>query len=134
MKKKILSVILIVFALGTLVGCGEKKEVKKVKTKENNIFVDQKVDVYTFKDAKIVDKDGKKRFTVTGTNTSSERQNIKEVRIHLKNSKGKELDNLIIYSAEWIDGNASINMWVEYNEDIKEKFEKASSLEYEIVK
>lgn len=134
MNRKILLVLLFL-SLGILTGCGNtKKESKKVVKEENKEekikFEDQTVDVFSFKDAKFVEEDGKTKFSVTITNTSNEKQNLKEFRVHMKDSNNEVVQIITVYLCEWVEGNEVVNAWAKYEKVAR----KVTSLEYEIVK
>ena len=135
MKKVIIS-ISIVLLLGLTVGCGcSKKELKKEEEKvrvstNENVIKDQQLEVFTFTNTMLIYEDNTSTFKTKVTNTSENTENLKEIKIHIKNELGEDIVVLPGYVGESINPNETKKITSSVGFDITDAF----SVEYEIIR
>lgn len=133
MKK--LGKILLVFALALVVttGCGKKelKDIKKLKTNtKENVVKEQSKEDFTFTDTSLVYEDNTSIFKTKVTNTSGNKQDVKEFKIHVKDKDGNDIVVLTGFIGTSLEANGSTIMTATYGADIT----NCESIEYEVVR
>lgn len=128
MKKIIISL----FCLIILCGCGDKKVEKEYEdinanTKEN-IIKDQKVGDLEFTNTSMIEKDGINTLTTTIINNSNETKNIQTFKILIKDREGNVVDELLAYVGDDIKPNESKLVTT----SITSKLSSAYSIEYKL--
>ena len=135
MKKVIISISIILLLVLTL-GCGcsklekaIKKEEVKVSTKED-VIKDQNIEVFTFTKTSLIYKENTSTFKTKVTNESENTENLKEIKIHIKNEKGEDIVVLPGYVGESINPSETKKITSSVGFDIS----NAYSIEYEIIR
>lgn len=135
MKKitKILFLFIATFIF--LTGCNntEEKENKKETQKENinkEVIKDQNLEVFKFTNTSLKYENSTSVLQTTVTNTSSEKQYLKEFKIHVRDKKDNEIVELIGYVGDYIDKNQSKIITSSYGDDLT----NAYSIDYEIIR
>ncbi len=134
MKKALVVTIISIFAFSILTGCVSKKQNEEDGTIQNNInenvVKNQKVEEFEFTNTSIVYEDGKTTLTTVVTNTSNEKVNLIEFKIHVKDKDGNEIIEMIGFVGEELQPKESRLISSYSIEDLS----LADTIEYEIVR
>lgn len=130
--KKIIYIIFITLLLTC--GCSKKqtntfKDSIRVSTSEN-IIKNQTIDNIFISNVSLIYEDKSSTFTCDITNNSDNAQYIKEIKIHIKTKKGRDIIVLSGYVDKTILPSETYSIASSYTLDLT----KAYSVEYEIVR
>lgn len=133
MKKVIIGMILMIFTISFMTGCGcakkQTKEVVKTNTNEN-VIKDQVLEVFAFTNTSLIYGEGKSTLETIVTNISEEVAYLSEFKIHIKDENDNEIIELIGFVGEKLQPKESRLITSYSIEDLT----TATSISYEIIR
>ncbi len=124
--------IILLFCICIITGCGKKNETKETDKKDEKVEQHQKVvaESFEFTTNSVNFENNNSVFDINVKNISNEERYINEFLIHVKDKEGKELAVLFGYVNETIEANGERLISCSYGE----KLSNYSSLEFEVLK
>ena len=111
MKKVTIGIIMGVFTIGLITGCGcSKKEEQQEDIKINNnegVIKDQTVEVFELKNTSLIYENGNTTLETVVTNTSSKDEYLAEFKIKVTDASGNEMITLTGFVGEVIKAGES---------------------------
>lgn len=111
MKKVTIGIIMGVFTIGLITGCGcSKKEEQQEDIKINNnegVIKDQTVEVFELKNTSLIYENGNTILETVVTNTSSKDEYLEEFKIKVTDASGNEMITLTGFVGEVIKAGES---------------------------
>ena len=111
MKKVTIGIIMGVFTIGLITGCGcSKKEEQQEDIKINNnegVIKDQTVEVFELKNTSLIYENGNTTLETVVTNTSSKDEYLEEFKIKVTDASGNEMITLTGFVGEVIKAGES---------------------------
>lgn len=111
MKKVTIGIIMGVFTIGLITGCGcSKKEEPQEDIKINNnegVIKDQTVEVFELKNTSLIYENGNTILETVVTNTSSKDEYLEEFKIKVTDASGNEMITLTGFVGEVIKAGES---------------------------
>ena len=138
MKKITKFIFLFIAMFIFLTGCtnNEDKEKQKDNNKEikensnKEVIKDQTLEVFKFTNTSLKYEGYTSVLQTTVTNTSDEKQYLKEFKIHVRDKNGNEIVELVGFVGDYIDKKQSKVITSSYGDDLT----KAHSIDYEIIR
>ena len=134
MKKYMLIALVGICMTSLVTGCGKSNksgssEQPKANTNEN-VVKDQTLDVFHFTNTSLIYENGTTTLETTVTNTSDETAYLVEFKIHVKDTEGNDIIELVGFVGDQLKANESRVITSSASQDLM----LADSIEYEVVR